>query len=175
MARRLGRHRVATVNRDALGDVVRVIQHSQRAFVPSRDLAKNGESSPGRHGSSSSSFGSEQFSASGRDWQVFHHMASVVDDKQPLPFQIDLYMRITGLARCGQARLRLRSFGGGQFLPDLSTQRDRARAEERSHRQTRDISSPYDGMCESISEFAPIDCMLNGSAIRGPVNVLYRL
>ena len=80
-----GGYRGAAVNRHSLSDVVRVVQHSQRTLVPSRDLAKDGESPPGCDGSSSSPFGSKPLPAAGRDRQRFHHMARAVHDNQSLP------------------------------------------------------------------------------------------
>src|SRR5215470_11378199 len=63
MARRPRGHRATAVNSHAFNDVVRVIQHSQRALVPPGNLAIHGEFPPWRNGSSPSSFGSEPFSA----------------------------------------------------------------------------------------------------------------
>ena len=67
MACRPEGHRRTAVNSHAFGDEGRVVQHSQRTLVPSRDFANNGESPRWCNGSSRSSLGRKPFSAAGGD------------------------------------------------------------------------------------------------------------
>src|SRR5262249_33141513 len=94
----------ASMNGPSLIEIIRIINHSQRGLPPTTYFTIYGEPAPRRDGPARLPLECIQLSAARRNRQHSRNSDFLIYDKQHLPLQIDLDVRISCLEWRGPAR-----------------------------------------------------------------------